>query len=378
MKIVVGADLVPTIQDSDLFSNVNIEKLIGNELKKLLKKFDFRIFNLEVPLTDTKSEIPKCGPNLIASPHTVAGMKGMDVDLFTLSNNHIMDQGERGLNDTISILEKNHIAYVGAGVNIEQAAKPYIIKDADKKIGIYACAEHEFTIAGTTLAGANPFNIIESFDHIEELKSACDYVIVLYHGGKEYYRYPSPQLQKNCRKMIDKGADLVVCQHTHCIGCEEKYKGGTVVYGQGNFIFDMDGGEFVKSSLLIDIDDEFNITYIPIVKKDIGIRLANDIEKEEILAAFKSRSEQIQDEKFVQRRYYEFADEMIDRYLKAFCGRNSILFRILNKLSRGKLLSLKVKFKYNKRVMLAVLNFIECEAHNELIVSGLKYRIKKM
>ena len=43
-----------------------------------------------------------------------------------------------------------------------------------------------------------------------ELKKQCDYVIVLYHGGKEHYRYPSPYLQKVCRKIVDKGADIVV------------------------------------------------------------------------------------------------------------------------------------------------------------------------
>ena len=64
------------------------------------------------------------------------------------------------------------------------------------KIGIYACAENEFTIATDTTAGANPFDPFESLDHIQNLKRSCDYVIVLYHGGKEHYRYPSPYLQK--------------------------------------------------------------------------------------------------------------------------------------------------------------------------------------
>ena len=63
----------------------------------------------------------------------------------------------------------------------------------------------------------------------------CNSII---NGGKEHYRYPSPDLQKICRKFIDKGADLVVCQHSHCIGCEEKYNHGTIVYGQWNFLFD--------------------------------------------------------------------------------------------------------------------------------------------
>lgn len=62
---------------------------------------------------------------------------------------------------------------------------------------------------------------------------------MLYHGGKEYYRYSSPNLQKTCRKMTEKGADLVLCQHSHCIGSYEEYNDSTILYGQGNFIFNM-------------------------------------------------------------------------------------------------------------------------------------------
>ena len=79
---------------------------------------------------------------------------------------------------------------------------------------------------------------MESLDHIQNLKDQCDYVIVLYHGGKEHYRYPSPYLQRVARKMVEKGADLVVCQHSHCIGCYEKYKDSMIIYDQGNFIFE--------------------------------------------------------------------------------------------------------------------------------------------
>src|SRR5690606_29065463 len=118
------------------------------------------------------------------------------------------------------------------------------------KIGFYVCAEHEFSIASVDSPGANPFDPLESLDHIADLKNECDYVVVLYHGGKEHYRYPSPYLQKVCRKMADKGANLVICQHSHCIGCFEVYKDSTLVYGQGNFIFNKHDNEYWKTSIL--------------------------------------------------------------------------------------------------------------------------------
>ena len=43
--------------------------------------------------------------------------------------------------------------------------------------------------------------------------------------------YPSPYLQKVCRKIIDYGADIIVCQHSNCIGCYENYSKGEIIYG---------------------------------------------------------------------------------------------------------------------------------------------------
>ena len=126
-----------------------------------------------------------------------------------------MDQGVQGLESTIRTLEKVNINTVGAGKNLADASKPFIFEFANKKIGVYACAEHEFSIATENQPGANPFDPLWSLDHVAELKDSVDYVIVLYHGGKEHYRYPSPRLQKVCRRLIDKGANVVICQHSH-------------------------------------------------------------------------------------------------------------------------------------------------------------------
>ena len=37
--------------------------------------------------------------------------------------------------------------------------------------------------------------------------------------------------------MAENGADVVICQHSHCIGCYEEYQGCYILYGQGNFHF---------------------------------------------------------------------------------------------------------------------------------------------
>ena len=75
-------------------------------------------------------------------------MKEMDINLFTLANNHIMDQGVQGLQSTLQILDNYGISHVGAGMDLYKAQEGFYTTVNEKQFGIYACAEHEFSIAG--------------------------------------------------------------------------------------------------------------------------------------------------------------------------------------------------------------------------------------
>lgn len=372
MYIVIGSDLAPTQSNIELFRKDDVIELLGEELYELWNSADFRILNLEVPLTDQKDPISKCGLNLIAPKSSINGIKALNPSLLTLANNHILDQGRQGLSSTDELLSKNLIPFVGAGNDLDKASKPFIFEREKIKIGVYACAEHEFSIATENTPGANPFDPLESLDHIAALRAECDYVIVLYHGGKEHYRYPSPYLQRVCRKMIKKGADLVVCQHSHCIGCYEEYLGSTIVYGQGNFIFDYSESEFWQTSLLakISIDDGIHIGYIPIEKVGNVIRLAKGKTAEDILFGFHKRSGEILEDGFVERQYCSFAAENYSSYIRRFAGYGKWMSRIDNRLFSGML----SRRKYNKKQLLAMQNYIECEAHRELLLTGLRIK----
>lgn len=370
MEMLIAGDLVPTECNMDLFNIADINALLGKELVPLWNSADMRIFNLEVPLTNEENPIDKCGPNLIAPTSTIVGIKSLNPSLITLANNHILDHGEQGLRSTQNVLNKNNIPCIGAGDNLYEASKPYIMEIDGIKVGIYTCAEHEFTIATDSEPGANPFDPLESLDHIQELKAICSYVIVLYHGGKEHYRYPSPYLQKVSRKMVDKGADVVICQHSHCIGCFEEYKDSTIVYGQGNFIFGGHGNEYWDTGLLVNIEilDQIKVKYIPIVRTQKGIQLASKIESEKILSDFYERSQEILQEGFIKIKYEQFAAKNIDNYLRKFSGFGRYISYADRKLLKG----LLVKMKYNKNKLLAIRNYVECEAHRELLIEGLK------
>ena len=375
-NILIGADLVPTKSNEQLFTAGDIDRLVDNGLKEKLEKADYRIFNLETPLTSNVVGIPKTGPCIRAARETINGIKKLDPSLLAMANNHILDFGEVGLLDTVKLLDEHNIEHIGAGKSLGEAAKPAIFTLGGVRVCVYACAEHEFTIASENSGGANPFDPLETPDEIADLKERCDYLIVLYHGGKEHYRYPSPMLQKICRKLISKGADIVICQHSHCIGCEEKFENGTIVYGQGNFLFDCTETECWQTSLLIDISlDDKKVNYIPICKDKNAVKLANERRKAEILNAFFERSEKISNPAFLQAEYEKLAAENVNRYLLKTRGESySLGSRIYGKIFKHEL---PIKKKYTRRSLLALQNIVECETHRELFLAGLADEIKE-
>ena len=374
MKIIIGADVVPTKNNINKFIDADIGRLIDNELLSIWLNADVRIFNIEAPITECDNAIKKSGPNLRISPKAISGISALNPTVVTLANNHIYDYGEQGIRDTLSLLEDADIDYVGIRKDVSVVPKPYIMYSRGVRVGIYACAEHEFSIVSSGY-GAIPYDPLTTFDDIIELKNQCDVLIVLYHGGRECYRYPSPELVRVFHKMAEKGADVVVAQHTHCIGCFEEYNGATLVYGQGNYIFDLKDDEYWNSGLLLEIDVEsgkVNVNYIPFKKLGGSISLCKQDEKEIILGDFFGRSNEIKNQIAIENRYSEYLVKKFENEFRLL-NRESLLFRIINRI-RGGGLVYKV---YNKESVLAILNHIECEAHREFLIQGIKQELEK-
>jgi hypothetical protein len=374
ISIIVGGDIGPTRTNYSLFEQGAIGSLIDSKLFSLINSADFRVFNLEVPLTDQEKPIIKDGPNLIAPQSSINAIKLLNPAVFGLANNHIMDQDEQGLIRTMDLLKNNESGYVGAGKNLSEAVKPYIIEKNGRRIGIYACAENEFSIAEINKTGANPFDPLESLDHLAALKSECDYVVVLHHGGKEHYRYPSPGLQKVCRKMSDKGADLIVCQHSHCIGAFEKYSDSIIVYGQGNFLFDRRSNEFWNTGLLVNaiFDEKMTVSYIPVRKNGNSVTLPEPDVSEKILSEFNERSLKLTTPGFIESEYENYCMDNGLFYLGSLAGMGRIARRI-DRMLKG-MLTNRI---YNLEKLNMLQNFIECETHRELLLRYLNLRRKK-
>lgn len=371
MKVVIAGDLFPQKCNMDLFEQGNVNALFGEKLLEYFKTADLRVCNLEGALTDSTREINKSGPCISAAPDSAKGIAALGIDCASIANNHIMDYGIEGYRSTLEALNKYGIRAVGCGEDEVLARKPAVFEASGLKIGVYSCAEYEFTIAGENQPGANAFDALYVLDDIAALRQVSDYVIVLYHGGKEFYRYPVPYVQKRCRRMVEKGADIVLCQHSHCVGCHERWGAGEILYGQGNFIFHREDDVYRHTGLLVGIDingGKCVIDYLPVVRVKTGVRFAEESEKQRILDEFEERSRQIGQEGFVQKQYQEFADKLLWQYYNISAGRLSLIPRMLYKLGIKNIYRGGV---YSKPHRLAMLNNLRCEAHRDVFAQGL-------
>lgn len=149
--------------------------------------------------------------------------------------------GEQGLFDTLDCCKRAGLKTVGAGGNIEEATKALITTVNGINIAILNVAENEWSIAGPDRAGASPVDLIDNYYSINETKQKADFILVILHGGNEYYPLPSPRMKKTCRYFVDIGTHAVVCHHTHVPSGLEIYNDAPIVYSTGNLLFDWPG-----------------------------------------------------------------------------------------------------------------------------------------
>lgn len=142
------------------------------------------------------------------------------IDFVTTANNHIMDYGQRGLDDTLSALDERGIAYGTDGQSV------VFTTESGLKLGIY-CGYGGFMISETQIKEA-----------IDKLKAdGAEYIICALHWGVEGAYRPNAYQKNLAHAAIDAGADLVYGSHPHVLQPAEEYGGGLILYSLGNFSF---------------------------------------------------------------------------------------------------------------------------------------------
>ena len=319
MKTLLLGDICPTIQTKNDFATANVDSLFSDAIR-LFRSVDFSFVNLECAITESENRIEKFGPNLKAPYGTEKVLSALGVSLVGLSNNHIFDFGIEGATDTKRALAEMGIPYTGYGNNYEDARRDYVVSFGGERITFITVCEHEYSYALDNREGSRPIDDFDTLEDISKAKAKGGKVIVIYHGGKEYCRYPSPRLRKLCRAMVKCGADVVLCQHSHCVGCYEEFLDSHILYGQGNFHFakadfvDKSIAPLWNNSLAVLYDTLTNeMNFVPLVETATGIEIAKGERAKEILSGFASRNEELRNGAWLEG-WHDFCESQRDWY----------------------------------------------------------------
>jgi len=364
IRIIIGGDICPAGAIEEAFKQ-GASELIFNDLLPLLKSADFSLINLECPLIREPSPIDKDGVVLSASDKCVNGFRNSNVQAVNLANNHILDHGEQGLSVTLEALNKSEIYWFGAGKNLREASKPLIKTIKESSFGFFGMADYEFSIAGKNSWGANSLDIINIIQTIREYRKKVDHLVLLLHGGKEYYPYPSPKLQKICRFLIEEGVDAIICQHSHCAGSYEIFDGKPIIYGQGNLIFERirrnNESQFIGFLVKLEFQDNgLNVNFIPYRQSDgiLGAKRLVKKEEEEFLLKLEARSRNVLSPEFIEESWINLCIKEKYLYASRLLGHNRLLRFINSKIHF-------TDWAYSKKSKMISRNVVECEIHRE-------------
>lgn len=215
-----------------------------------------RIVNLETAVTRCETPWPDKGINYRMSPEHVGCLTAARIDACTLANNHVLDWGHEGLDESIATLRAAGIATAGAGRSADEARAPAVLPvGSAARILLFAGATRSSGVPGRWKAKGNVGGVafLEGLDDVEAERLAervhrerrvGDIVVVSLHwGGNWVDELPSAH-RRFAHRLIDLGAADVVHGHSsHHPLPIEVHGGKLVLYGCGDLVNDYEGIE---------------------------------------------------------------------------------------------------------------------------------------
>lgn len=222
------------------------------ELQRLAP--DVRIINLETSVTTSGDYWPRKGIHYRMHPRNIPVINTAAIDCCVLANNHVLDWGYAGLEETLESLDKAKLKTVGAGHDLEQAHAPVIFTMAEKgRVIVFALASDSSGVPSAWAARHNRagVNFIDEFSsesvrwiasQVRALKQPGDIVVLSIHWGSNWgYAVPDEQ-QEFAHRLIDEaGVDVIHGHSSHHPRPIEVYRSKLILYGCGDFINDYEG-----------------------------------------------------------------------------------------------------------------------------------------
>ena len=215
---------------------------------------DLRIINLETSVTKSEDHLKGKEIHYRMHPENIDCITAAKIDVCCLANNHVLDWGYAGLNETLETLRKSKVRSVGAGKDLEEAESAAIVEIVEK--GRVVVSAFGSPTSGVPLSWAASqtrpgINLLKDFSddavqrigkRVKEVRQERDIVIVSIHwGGNWGYHVPQEEIDFAHRLIAEAGVDIIHGHSSHHVKGIEVYRDRLILYGCGDFLNDYEG-----------------------------------------------------------------------------------------------------------------------------------------
>lgn len=195
----------------------------------LTNSADITFGNLEAPFVQ---DCPSTETGMIfcARPEAIEGLKFAGFDILSIANNHILNHGQKGLDQTKKLLKFSNILYSPlSSSNFSSNLSPNDIS--------FGFLSFDFVTYPKTALPR---------EDLAKWGPTVDILVVSLHWGNEYQKNPTESQKTLAHEIIDAGAKVIIGHHPHVTQPVEEYHGGLIFYSLGNFVFDQPWSEETK------------------------------------------------------------------------------------------------------------------------------------
>jgi poly-gamma-glutamate capsule biosynthesis protein CapA/YwtB (metallophosphatase superfamily) len=213
---------------------------------------DLRLANLETSVTRHDDYDPGKGVHYRMNPDNVPCLTVARLDVCTLANNHVLDFGTRGLEETLDVLAAAAVGTTGAGRDAVEARRPVTVAAGAGKITVFSVGMPSSGVParwaatderpGVYVVGrASDAAVADLLERVRQAKHRGDVVVVSIHWGSNWgYRVPASDVRL-AHLLIDGGVDVLFGHSSHHPRPIEIYQGKLVLYGCGDLLDDYEG-----------------------------------------------------------------------------------------------------------------------------------------
>jgi poly-gamma-glutamate synthesis protein (capsule biosynthesis protein) len=222
-----------------------------------LRNADLAMVNLETAITDRGEPVPGKNYHFRSPAASFTALQAAGVDFVNMANNHALDYGPIGMQDTFGAIASSHLPVIGIGHNAAEAYRPYRTTIKGERIGVLSALDWlEPALIPSWSATETQPGVAFSIDRtrllaaVRAVRPQVDTLVVFLHWGIEQTHCASEEQQSLARTLASAGADIIVGSHAHRVFGAGRLGSSFVAYGLGNFTYFREDGESGRSGVL--------------------------------------------------------------------------------------------------------------------------------